>query len=261
MRLAALQMRASAGDTKANLARIGRAVRGAAAGGAKLLVAPELAVTGYGAGEAMLALAEPADGPAVGHLDTLARETGTAIVAGFAEAGDGAVWNSAVFVDGARPPVVYRKSHLYGDYERRLFRPGTPSAVMVEHGGTRLGLLICYDVEFPENVRRLAQAGCGLVVVPTALPAGSHARFIARQMIPVRAFENQVFVAYVDHCGEDERFAYAGLTTVAAPDGSVLAGAGPRGEALLVADIRPGDFTASAAQNTYLRDLVPSEGS
>src|SRR5690606_13322679 len=65
MRIAALQMQAVAGDAEANLARIERAAREAAAGGARLLIAPELAVTGYGAGEASRTLAEPADGMAV----------------------------------------------------------------------------------------------------------------------------------------------------------------------------------------------------
>lgn len=256
MRIAVLQMQARAGDAEANLVRIGDAVREAAAGKAQLLIAPELAVTGYGAGEAIRALAEPADGPTVSRLDALAKETGTAIVAGFAEAADGAVWNSAVFVDGARAPVVYRKSHLYADYEKSLFRAETPTIVTVDHAGLKLGLLICYDVEFPENVRRLAQAGCALVAVPTALPSGSHAAFIARQMVPVRAFENQVFVAYANHCGADDRFSYAGLSTVAAPDGSVLAAAQAQGESLLMAGIELADYAASAAQNTYLRDLV-----
>lgn len=257
MKLAALQMQAAAGKLEYNLARIEKAVREAATRDADLLVAPELAVTGYGAGEAIHALAEAADGSAVSHLNALAKETGVAIVAGFAEAAEGVVWNSAVVVDGARKPVVYRKSHLYADYEKNLFQPETPSAVVIEHAGLKLGLLICYDVEFPENMRRLARTGCSLVVVPTALPAGSHAQFIARSMVPVRAFENQVFVAYVNHCGADSRFSYAGLTTVAAPDGSLLASAGEHGEALLFAGIDPADFATSAAQNTYLRDLVP----
>lgn len=119
----------------------------------------------------------------------------------------------------------------------------------------RIGILICYDVEFPENVRRLAQAGAHLVAVPTALPASGHAEFIARSMIPVRAFENQVFVAYVNHCGADDRFAYAGLSTIAAPDGTLLAAADETLESLLVTDLRPEAFAASAEANPYLRDL------
>lgn len=256
MRIAALQMHAVAGDVDANLARIAAAASEAAAGGAKLLIAPELAVTGYGAGEAFEGLGSAALGPVAERLGTIARKNGIAIVAGFAETDGGARYNSALFTDGIGTNAVYRKSHLYGDYERRWFRPEAPGSVMVELGGIRLGMLICYDVEFPENVRRLALAGADLVVVPTALPVGSSGLFIARHMIQVRAFENQVFVAYVNHCGADERFSYAGLTRIAAPDGELLAEAPAAGEALLFADIRPDDFSDSRAKNTYLDDLA-----
>lgn len=255
MKLAALQMQAVAGDQAANLARTERAARDAAVGGADMLVVPELALPGYGAGAAMADLAEPAAGALVARLDDLARVTGVAIVAGFAERDGADVFNSAVFTDGVRPPVIYRKSHLYGPYEKGLFRPQPPETHLFEVGGMKLGMLICYDVEFPENVRRLAQAGAQGVIVPTALPQGDSGSFIAQHMIAVRAFENQVFVAYINHCGDDGLFAYAGLSRIAAPDGSMLAEAGATGEALLLADLDPAAYAASAEANTYLRDL------
>lgn len=255
MRIAALQMQAVAGDVAANLSRIEQAAKEAASKGAGLLVAPELAVTGYGAGDAILGLAEPADGKTAGRLGEIARRTGLAIIAGFAERTGDTVYNSALFVEAGKPAAVYRKSHLYGDYERGLFRPEDPSACLVEFGGLKLGMLICYDVEFPENVRRLARAGAQAVLVPTALPASDHAALIAQKMIPVRAFENQIFVAYVNHCGADERFAYAGLSGVAAPDGELIAKAGSQKEALLLAKIDPRDYRESAVANSYLADL------
>jgi predicted amidohydrolase len=254
MKIAALQMQAVAGDTAANLARVARAATEAKAAGAALLVAPELASVGYGAGPAITANAESADGPLARQLQAMSRETGIAILLGFAERNGDAVFNSALFVDGDRR-AVYRKSHLYGDYERGLFRPEPPGNTIVEVSGLRFGVLICYDVEFPENVRRLVEAGVHGVLVPTALPASDHAALIARQMIPVRAFENQVFVAYVNHCGADERFAYAGLSGIAAPDGTMLAEAPAAGEALLVAELDPRAYAPSAEANSYLRDL------
>jgi predicted amidohydrolase len=116
-------------------------------------------------------------------------------------------------------------------------------------------MLVCYDVEFPENVRRLSLAGADLVAVPTALPAGPYSRMITERVIPVRAFENQIFVAYANLCGRDVLFTYAGLSHIAAPDGSTLAIAGATGEDLVIADLRPDDFARSRAENTYLRDL------
>ncbi|OCW59534.1 carbon-nitrogen hydrolase family protein [Hoeflea olei] len=255
IRISALQMQTAGANVDANLSRIERAAKQAAAAGASLLVTPELSLMSYGGGERMVDLAEPADGPAVSRLEEVARRSGIAIVAGFAEKAGSAVYNSAVYADGTTPPSVYRKAYLYGDYERALFTPEAPQSCLFTHQGITLGMLICYDVEFPENVRRLAVAGAELIVVPTATPAGASGTFIAEKMVPVRAFENQIFVAYVNNCGNDGDFEFAGRSIVAAPDGSALATA-ELSEALLTADVDPSAYDRSRSENTYLRDLL-----
>jgi predicted amidohydrolase len=255
MRLAVLQMRASAARRRNNVARIEAAARQAAGAGAQLFVVPELAVSGYGAGRAIIDGAERADGPLAQRLAALARDLRMGLVVGFAERDGEIVWNSALVAQPDGTVGVYRKSNLYGAYERSMFEAAAPATLIVEIAGLKVGFLICYDVEFPENVRRLARADAQLVVVPTALPSSDHAETIARMMIPVRAFENQIFVAYADHCGEDSLVRYAGLSCIAAPDGSLLASAGATDEELLVADILPQDYAASASENSYLADL------
>lgn len=254
IRMAALQMQTAGTDIAANLARIETAALEAAQAGATLLLTPELGVTSYGGGRQILDLAEPVDGPIVNRLGDIARQTGVAIVAGFAERAGATVYNSAVYTDGATPPSVYRKSHLYGDYERGLFSPEKPSTCLFTHRGMKLGMLICYDVEFPENVRRLAQAGVEMILVPTATPKGSSGTFISEKMIAVRAFENQIFIAYANNIGRDGAFDYAGLSVIAAPDGALLASAGVA-EELLTADIDPELYTRSRSENSYLADL------
>lgn len=253
-RLALLQMEAVAGDIEANLRTIRTAAVEAAGAGAACLLAPELALTGYGAGEAIRATAEPADGEHVERLKAIAADTGIAVVAGFAEAADDVVYNSAVAVTPDGGTHVYRKMHLYGDYEKSLFLPGDAAPPVFRIGNLKVGLVICYDVEFPEMVRHLALAGADLVLVPTALPASEHAAFIARSIVPVRAFENQVFVAYANHAGRDDAFAYAGLSGVAAPDGSDLARASETGASVLIAEIDPAAFDSARAANPYLTD-------
>ncbi|AKH99858.1 putative amidohydrolase [Hoeflea sp. IMCC20628] len=254
IRISVLQMHTAGADTTANLERIEQAALEAAQGGATLLITPELGVTSYGGGRAVIDLAEPADGPLVERLGEIARTTGVAIVAGFAEKAGDAVYNSAVYTDGAGTPSVYRKSHLYGDYERGLFKPEKPSTCLFSHGGMTLGMLICYDVEFPENVRRLVQAGAEMILVPTATPMGSSGTFIAEKMIAVRGFENQIFIAYANNTGRDGDFVYAGQSVITAPDGSVLASAG-LSEEMLTADIDQTLYARSRSENTYLRDL------
>ena len=254
MRVAALQMQSVSGDVQANLARIERAAVEAAGGGAELLITPELCITGYGAGDAITALAETANGDQIKALQAISSANGIAIVAGFAERVGADIYNSAAFVDGHATPAIYRKSHLYGDYERSLFKPETPVSCIVELGGLKLGMLICYDVEFPENVRRLALAGVDAVLVPTALPAGPSGTFIANHMIQTRAFENQIFVAYINHAGADERFTFAGNSRIAAPDGSLIAACSDDAESLIFAEIDPGAFAMSITGNPYLKD-------
>jgi 5-aminopentanamidase len=254
MRLAIFQMAARAGNVPANLAAIEGAARQAAGGGADILLAPELAITGYGAGEALGRLAEPLDGPTIGRLAAVAAGHGLALVTGFAERAGEAVYNSAVLLRPEGGRAIYRKCQLYGDYEKHLFAPGPTAPDIIDLGNLKVGLLVCFDVEFPEYVRRLAARGAELILVPTALPASEHAAFIATRIVPVRAFENQVFVAYANHVGRDEAFAYAGLSCICAPDGSDLARAGADGETVLFADIAPDRFEQCRLDNPYLAE-------
>ncbi|CAN7728412.1 carbon-nitrogen hydrolase family protein [Phyllobacterium sp. LjRoot231] len=258
MKFAALQMQSVPGNVQANLARIEHAAIEAAKSGAELLITPELCITGYGAGDAITTLAEPANGNQIRALQSISRTNGIAIIAGFAERDGADVYNSAAFINSENKPSIYRKSHLYGDYERSLFKPAKPVNCIVELGGLKLGMLICYDVEFPENVRRLALGGVNAVLVPTALPAGPSGTFIANHMIQVRAFENQIFIAYINHAGADDRFTFAGKSRIAAPDGSLIVACEDTAEHLMFADIDLATFAASIGDNPYLKDLNPA---
>ena len=255
MRIAAFQMVAQPGDVAANLALIDGAAHEAKAAGATLLVGPELATTGYGAGDAIRNLAESADGAQVARLAAIAEEHGITLVAGFAERDGAAIYNTAALLTPEGRRILYRKCHLYGDYERALFRPGDRPSPLVELDGMRLGLLICYDVEFPEPVRALARAGADLVLVPTAQPDTADAAFIAEKIVPVRAFENGIAIVYADHAGADRNFSYAGRSAIVLPDGRDAARAAPEGRAVIVADYEPAAFAQTRAANPYLRDL------
>ena len=97
------------------------------------------------------------------------------------------------------------------------------------------------------------------MVVPTALPMGDYGRHIAGRVIPVRAFESQVFVAYVNNADSDGTFEYQGMSSVVAPDGVPLAMADERGEALLYAEIDLPAFAQCRLDNPYVADLTELE--
>ena len=135
-----------------------------------------------------------------------------------------------------------------------LFTPSAPMTVMFDHRGMRCGMLICYDVEFPENVRRLAQAGVRRNPGADGAAGRPFRPFITAHMIQTRAFESQVFVAYTNHCGADPLLSYAGSSVIAAPDGAALAQASEADETLLLADLNPSALAAARVDYDYLKD-------
>ncbi|MEW2220125.1 carbon-nitrogen hydrolase family protein [Streptomyces sp. NPDC006990] len=254
MRIALLQTQDQPGSR--GPAALDAAARDAAARGARLLVTPELSLTGY-ALEDPAEVAERADGPAAAAVSRIAREHGVAVVYGYPEAGEaGAVHNAVRLVgpDGAAL-ADYRKTHLYGPYEAEHYTPGTRLPVQADLDGLRLGLLICYDVEFPEAVRAHALAGTDLLLVPTALMRPYDT--VATTLVPARAVESQLYVAYADRVGPEGAFDFAGLSCLAAPDGTVPVRADGHAAALLVADVDPGVLRASRDRNPYLADRRP----
>ena len=230
------------------------AVRRAADGGAGLLTAAEMYLTGY-AVDAVAKRAEPADGPGFRRVAEIASRYGVAIAYGYPERDGDAVFNSAQLVgpDGSRL-ANYRKTHLFGDFEAAHFTPGGTAVVQAPLGGLTVGLLICYDVEFPETVRAHALAGTDLLLVPTALMQPYE--FVPRSLVPTRAYESQLYVAYSNRCGPEGEFDFTGLSCLAAPDGTVPARAGG-GPDLVFGDADPDLLRVSREQLPYLRDRRP----
>ncbi|WP_185984604.1 nitrilase-related carbon-nitrogen hydrolase [Aureimonas mangrovi] len=252
MRLAIVQMDAALGG-EARAADIAGRIAEAAEAGADLVLFPELAVEGYGAAEAIACAAPAQEDLPASPLQRLVEKHDVAIVAGMAvHAANGSLTNAAVLFRPGKAPLVYAKRRLYGAYEHGLFAAGDSPAPAVAWRGVTLGLLVCFDVEFPELVRELALAGADLVLVPTALPQSAGAAFIARSLVPTRAFENGVFLAYADHCGRDGQFAYQGLSVITAPNGCELARASETEPALLMATIEPQAHAETQHANPYL---------
>jgi len=224
---------------------------------ADLLVLPEMYLSGYNIGpEAVGALAETQDGPSAEHIAAIARAAGTAIVYGYAErAEDGQIYNAIQLIDAQGQRLCnYRKTHLFGDLDRSMFCAGADQFPVVELNGWKLGFLICYDIEFPENARRLALAGAEMILVPTANMRPYE--FIAEVTVRSRAFENQCYVAYANYCGSEDEIHYCGLSSIAAPDGSLTAQAG-LDEALISGVLDRQLLLDSRAINRYFVDRRP----
>jgi predicted amidohydrolase len=167
------------------------------------------------------------------------------------------VFNSAVLIDRDGGVLLnYRKTHLYGDLDRSAFAAGDALAAVVAIDGVRVGVLVCYDIEFPEPARQLALAGAQLIAVPTALMDPS--AWIAETLVPARAAENQVFVAYCNRVGVEGDLTYVGRSCVAGPGGGDVFSAPRDEEMLLFADVEPAAIDDARSRHHYLRDRRPA---
>ncbi|MEE5056648.1 carbon-nitrogen hydrolase family protein [Pseudomonas alliivorans] len=257
MRVALYQCEPLPLDVSGNLTRLERQAQAAAAQGAQVLVCPEMFLTGYNIGaRACAELAQAQDGPAAQRIAEIARQYTIAILYGYPERSvEQRIYNAVQLIDSrGERSSNYRKTHLFSELDKSMFSAGEDLCPVVELNGWRLGMLICYDVEFPENTRRLALAGAELILVPTANMAPFD--FVCDVTVRARAFENHCYVVYANYCGSEGEIRYCGLSSVCAPDGSRPALAA-QDERLLIADLDRVQLAQARTVNDYFKDRRP----
>lgn len=249
LKIAALQSPGSPGDVAANLAELTQAAKTAVAEGAELLITSEMFLTGYNIGDLLHRLSERDLLSAVQGIAVAER---IALLVGLPEWQGDQTFNSAVFIDESGAVLGrHRKTHLFGDLDRRYFTPGDRLVSTVEYRGLNIAILICYDVEFPEATRAAAAAGVHLIAVPTAQMKPFE--FVAEQLVRTRAWENQVYLSYVNHSGSEGDLEYVGRSRIVDPFARVLDSA-IDGTALLFAEVDPELVRQAQRDNPYLID-------
>src|SRR6202522_749411 len=204
--VAVAQLALTVGEPDANREAARAAIAEAALAGARLVVLPELSDSGYllaDAGEAR-SLASPAAASATRTgWRSQASTHDLTIAGGFCELGtDGKLYNSAAIVDASGTLAVYRKVHLW-DAEKEIFTPGDSAPPVVELPFGKVGLMICYDLEFPEWVRLAALSGADLIAAPVSwaaagspMPPGERSGEVVA--VQAAAAANGVFIAVAD---------------------------------------------------------------
>jgi predicted amidohydrolase len=247
MKIALYQGPGHINDPEAGFALMGEKAAAAKANGADLLIMPEMYLSGYNIGPAharKFAVTEAGLAPA----RAIAADQKIALVFGYPELMGDAVANSAVLIGPDGEILLnYRKSHLFGDLDRAMFKEVGSKFAIAALGEFKIGLLICYDIEFPEPARMVALAGADILLVPTA-QMEPYVQ-VAKYVIPARAYENQMFVAYANHSGTGDGLDYIGLSSICGPDGAVLAAAG-KGEEMIYA-------VCEAAHQAKVREADP----
>lgn len=249
MKLGVFQCEGGGLDPDVRLDRLAAALAGA---DVDLVVCPELFMSGYNVGDDLHHLAESAQGAFFDKVGTLAERMNTAIVYGYPERAGDHVFNAAACVGCDRTLRANHRKRFNSpnSFEETYFETGD-TATVFEFGGLRIAILICYEAELTEFVREAALEDADLVLVPTALV--EQWDVVPTRVMPTRAFENGVWLAYANHAGAENGFTYFGGSRIVAPDGveAVVAGAE---EALICAEIDRKRVLAARTRIPYLRD-------
>jgi predicted amidohydrolase len=238
-KIAGVQMDCRFGDKRTNLDTIRSRLREAAGHGARLVVFPECALTGYAfeSKEEAWPYAEPLPGASTEALAADCRQLGVWVVVGMLERGAaGHLFNACALVGPAGLAASYRKVHLPCLGVDRFTTPGDRAFAVHDLGGLRVGINICYDGSFPEASRVLTLQGADLVVLPTNWPTA--AARTAKYLVPARALENHIYYLAVNRVGEERGFRFIGQSQAADVTGDPLASARD-GEEIIYADVDP----------------------
>lgn len=208
-------------DVDANLAQIESMLEGIET---DLLVLPELAATGY-----VFASLDEVDrvaeafpsGRSSQFFHDLAARKNISIVYGFTEKADGAYYNSAALVNPDGSHHLYRKVHLF-DREKLFFTPGDrPFDIAAAKNGVQVGLMVCYDWQFPEAARSLALKGAQIICHPANLVLPW-----CQQAMLTRSLENRVFTITANRTGTETNagisLSFTGQSQITGTKGEVL---------------------------------------
>jgi len=239
VRVAAVQMDVALMEVEQNLDAIEQALEEAAGAGARLVVFPECAVTGYcfESLEEALPLGESIPGPSSDRIGAACARLDVHGVFGLLERVEDRLYNACVLVGPAGLVSSYRKIHLPFLGIDRFVTPGDRPFAVHEAAGLKIGMNICYDGSFPESSRVMALDGADLVVLPTNWPPG--AECFAAHVINTRAMENGIYYVATNRIGEERGFSFIGGSRICDPNGRTLDTADHTDPAILYADIDP----------------------
>jgi predicted amidohydrolase len=233
------------GDVAGNIARCASSIDEAVRRSARLVVLPELALSGYVFRDAVEAKsAAIARSDSAWQVLTAELPEGVVVVVGYAEDADGVVCNSAAVLTRGRRIGDYRKSHLWGA-ESAIFASGETAGAVFDTPVGRLGVAVCYDNEFPEVPRRLALAGAELLALPVNWPLvdrprGEHPPETIQAMAAARSSRLPTVIA--DRAGAERGVEWTYGTAVIDGDGWIAALPDDRGYAIARLSLTdPGD--------------------
>ncbi|MFJ8236218.1 nitrilase-related carbon-nitrogen hydrolase [Ureibacillus sp. NPDC094379] len=255
MKVAGIQMKLLTGELEQNKEKGKKLILEAIRKGAQLVVLPELWSSGYHLNKSTFAKLQLKSQDIVDEFCLLAREYGVVLVVPFIDKKEDQLYIAAAVIETNGDIVhVYHKTFLW-DQEQQKFAYGKRDYVPVQTSVGKIGIVICYDIEFPETSRILALRGAELIIVPSYWSLQSEKRWDIQ--LPARAVDNTVFILAVNSVNEKS----FGKSKLINPQGAMLFQCSRLKEEILLCDIDLNQIQVARAKIPYLQDfdysLVP----
>ncbi|MGE5704204.1 MAG: carbon-nitrogen hydrolase family protein [Clostridia bacterium] len=237
VKVAAAQTNPQIGNLAHNLAQTIAFATQASQAGAKLVVFPECSLTGYcfNSEQEARAHALTVGDEWTAALTAAARQSNIYIIVGFAEQSNGELFNSLLVAGPEGVVATYRKTHIPSLGVDNFVSAGNEPFTVIDTPVGKLGLLICYDIRFPEQARVLSLNGADMLIHSTNLPLTASGQ--VDYLLPARANENRAFVISSDRVGVENGFAFLGRSSIFGVNGETLAQANETDETLIYAEI------------------------
>lgn len=249
---AALQFNIKPGDVDANLAHVRAALKRASDQGAQLAVLPEMWSSGFSYKHLGALAMRTAD--IIEEFLELSRTLGLVIVGSMPEPDGDKVFNTAHVIDNGKLAGIYRKMHLFSLLgEDRSFSRGD-GWLLCDTSIGKIGVIICYDLRFPELPRRLALEGAQVICIPAQWPKPRDEHW--RTLLLARAIENQLFIVSTNSCGMIGKLDFFGMSMIIGPKGELLAEADNR-ETEIIANLSMQEIADWRAQIPCFNDRRP----
>lgn len=246
VRVASVQANVKFGDPFANAVAVIAELERLKDEGVELAIFPEAFLTGYCVSCAADAkgIGIAADSEPITSIQQTCERLDMLAVVGFAELAGEDIYNAAALFEPGQTTRIYRKTHLPELGLDKFAAAGAGPLPVYETRLGKIGVLICFDMRFPEATRSLALQGADLIALPTNWPEG--AEVSADHIAIARAAENRVFFASCNRAGEENGFRFIGRSKIIDPTGKVLAAAG-EGPETVMADL---DFALARQKRT-----------
>jgi len=257
MNLSLVTMRPAIADKKTNLATMKKHIQTLKS---DLIVFGEMNLTGYRCKDELRDLAEPLDGPSVNEIATLAKKENKHIIFGMPlldEHRQGIVYNAALLIHPSGTVDVYRKWFLptFGPFKEKLYFDEGENLPTFQTSFGTIGILICYEIFFPEIAKSLSLQGADILICISASP--SVTRYYFETLIPARAIENTTYFVYVNIVGPQEDLVFWGGSQLYDPLGKQVIKAPYFKESTISTDIDMNLVAQARANRPVVRDIKP----